>query len=75
MVPTPLYPILFAAHRRVSHLLPDVRGQHGAWGLLHKLLVPPLDRAVPLPQVDAVAVLVAQDLKLDVTRVLCVRKT
>src|SRR6185295_19591712 len=37
---------------------------------LDHLLVPALDRALALPQVDAVAVAVAEDLDLDVARLL-----
>jgi hypothetical protein len=36
-------------------------------GLLEKLLMTPLDRALPFPQMNGVAVFVRQDLKLDVT--------
>ena len=46
----------------------QLRGQGGRRGLLDQLLVPALDRALALAQVDHLAVLVAEDLELDVPR-------
>ncbi len=57
-----------ALHRRVAHLLAKRVGHRGARRLLDQLLVPPLHRAVALPQVDDVAVPVTHDLELDVSR-------
>jgi hypothetical protein len=55
-------------HRGVAHGLPEL-GREGRGGrLLHELLVAPLDRAVPLPQVDHPAVGIAEDLDLHVPR-------
>jgi hypothetical protein len=45
-----------------SLLLSEPRG----WSLLKHLLVPPLDRAVPLKHVHTVAVIVSHDLHLHV---------
>ena len=42
----------------------------GGGRFLEHLLVPSLDRAIPLPEVDAVALAVEQDLDLDVARAL-----
>ncbi|CAN3962762.1 putative HD-superfamily hydrolase, partial [Dysosmobacter welbionis] len=49
-----------------AHPLPQLRRQTPGRGLLDELLVPPLDRAVPVPQMDDVAVAVRQHLELDV---------
>ena len=57
-------------HRRVAHRLAHVGREHRGGRLLQQLLVPALNAAIPLPEVNAVAVLVAQDLKLDVPGVL-----
>ena len=51
---------------RPPHRVAHLGGQGRARALLDELLVPALDRAVPLPQVDGVPVLVAQDLDLHV---------
>ena len=56
------------ADRRGAHRRARLRGQGGRWRLLHDLLMPALDRALALAQVDGVAVLVADDLDLDVPR-------
>lgn len=53
-------------HRRVAQRLPNVRIQLRRGRNLDHLLVAPLDRAVALVQVHQVAVLVAQQLDLDV---------
>ncbi len=50
----------------LAHGLLDPEGQPGSGGLLDQLLVAALGRAVPRAEVDAVAVVVAQDLDLDV---------
>ena len=52
------------------HLLKGLGGGHGGGGLLDDLLVPPLDGAVPPKQGDGVAILVGQDLHLQVAGVL-----
>src|SRR5215218_5112019 len=52
--------------RRPPHLLAHPGVYRRARALLDELLVPALDRAVPLPEVDGVTVPVAQDLYLDV---------
>ena len=51
------------AHARPQFFIEDQRGRD-----LDQLLVPALDRAVPLAQVDDVPVLVGEDLELDVVR-------
>ena len=57
------------AHGRLAHPLRAVSGvSAGRRRLLDQLLVAALDRAVALAEVDHVAVLVAQDLDLDVAR-------
>ena len=62
------------ALRGVDHRLPELAalllGQRGRRRLLEQLLMPPLDRALALAQVHDVAVMVAEDLQLDVPRVL-----
>ena len=64
----------FVIHRRAdllaerAQLLTLGLGQVGSRGTLHDLLVAPLDRAVTLPEVVKVAVLVAEDLHLNVAR-------
>mmetsp|Transcript_32913 Transcript_32913/g.72695 ORF Transcript_32913/g.72695 Transcript_32913/m.72695 type:complete len:291 (-) Transcript_32913:657-1529(-) len=50
----------------ITHGLAHLRCQGGAGRLLQELLVAPLDRAVALTQVHHVAVLVSQDLELNV---------
>jgi len=47
----------------LSHQFPEFRRHEGARCLLDHLLVPALDRALPLPQVDRVAVGVGQHLR------------
>src|SRR5579885_2994935 len=59
---------LHQPHRRLADPLPHRRRQVRGRRLLDQLLVPPLQRAVALPQVDHVAVAVAEDLHLDVPR-------
>ena len=53
-------------HRVGVEPVPDLLGHAPGGGVLHHLLVPPLEGAVPLPQVHHVAVLVAQNLHFDV---------
>ena len=53
-------------HRGLAHLPAGFLWQPGRWAFLDQLLVPPLRRAVAFPQVDDIAVLVAQNLDLDV---------
>src|SRR5436305_243918 len=53
-------------HRSGADLLADFDRQVGRRRLLDELLVPPLQRAVALPQMHDVAVAVAEDLHLDV---------
>ena len=55
-------------HRGVGHLLPRGLRETRRRALLDQLLVPPLRGAVALPEVEHVAVLVAQDLDFDVPR-------
>ena len=57
---------LGGADRGLSHLLAQVRRDERGRGLLDQLLVAALDRAVPLAEVDHLAVAVRQDLELDV---------
>ena len=53
----------------LAHLLPQPGGEGPGGGLLDQLLILPLDGAVPLPQMDHIALGVGQDLKLDVAGV------
>ena len=53
-------------HRVLIELLPGLLGHAEGGGKLHHLLVAALEGAVPLEQVHHIAVLVAQDLHLDV---------
>ena len=57
-------------HRRRAHALAHLAGEPRRRRLLDELLVPPLDRALPLEGVQEVAVGVAQDLHLDVAAAL-----
>ena len=52
----------------LPQLLPDLGADSRPRGLLDDLLVAPLHRAVPLEEVDVVAVLVPEHLNLDVAR-------
>ena len=52
--------------RGLAHARPQLRRGHRRGRLLHQLLVPPLDRAFALAQMDQVPVSVAQHLHLDV---------
>ena len=45
-----------------AHLGPSFGVQEGRWGLLNDLLVPALDRALTLVQMNSVAMFVSQDL-------------
>ena len=56
-------------HRRLAHPPPQVVADVGGGRLLDQLLLPPLDRAVALAEVDGVAVAVAHHLDLHVARV------
>ena len=53
-------------HRRLAHAGAQLRGGHGRRRLLHQLLVPPLNGALALAEVNQVAVFVAEYLHLDV---------
>ena len=55
--------------RGATDLLPDFGIQTACGRRLHDLLMPTLDRAIPLPQVLYAAVLVGKDLHLDVARI------
>ena len=63
VVARPSRPIVMAASQMASRRLGSRFERRGD---LDDLLVPPLDRAVPLEQVDEVAVPVAEELDLDV---------
>ena len=66
-------PVVDAARRRdrgLRHPLPQLVAVARRRRLLDDLLVPPLDRAVALEEVDDVAARVAEDLELDVPRLL-----
>jgi hypothetical protein len=56
------------ARRGVAHAFAQSVGQGRRGGLLDHLLVPALDRALPLVQMDHVAVPIGEDLHLDVPR-------
>ena len=56
--------------RLLAHAPAHVRVREGGGGLLDHLLVPALDRALPLGEVDQVAVAVAQELDLHVAGML-----
>ena len=77
VVAVPVHQELHGAGVDVAHILGDlhgvgvelvqgVLGDAPGGGELHHLLIPALERAVALSQVDHIAVLVAQDLHLDV---------
>ena len=51
-----------------AHLAAHLLGQRRRRRLLDQLLVPALDRALALAEVDDVAVVIAEDLELDVAR-------
>src|SRR6266850_6496083 len=51
-----------------AHRGPDLGCHHRRRGLFHDLLMAPLDRALALAQVDRIAVAVADDLDLDMSR-------
>src|SRR3954454_18883077 len=51
-----------------AYRVPLLGVQRWRWRFLHHLLMPPLQRAFPLEQGQQVAVTVANDLHLDVTR-------
>ena len=53
-------------HREIAHAHAQRRGDEGRGALFDHLLVPSLDGALALEEVDGVAVLVGQDLDLDV---------
>jgi hypothetical protein len=55
-------------HRRYSHRASLLRIEAGRRRLLQHLLMPPLDRAVALEQMDRVAVPVGENLDFDVAR-------
>ncbi len=54
----------------LAHGLAHLGRDEGRWRFLHNLLVAALDRAFALVQIEHVAVLVAEDLDLDMARVL-----
>ena len=56
-------------HRRRPHLFPQLGGEGLGGGFLQHLLVAPLDGAVPLPQLDDIALPIGHDLELDVAGV------
>src|SRR5579885_929887 len=58
------------ANGRLAHLLAQSGGKNGAGRFLDYLLMAALDRAVAFAEVDNVAEIVGDDLKLDVTGVL-----
>src|SRR5258708_40039125 len=60
------------AHGSFTHGLPHLRmgGDERRRALFHDLLVPPLQRALALTQMNEVAVTVAEPLYLDVARLL-----
>src|SRR5262245_11579694 len=51
-----------------AHLPPQLLAERGRRRLFDQLLMPPLDRALALAEVDDVAVVIAENLKLDVAR-------
>src|SRR4029079_12942283 len=53
-------------HRRLAHGPADVVAERRGRRLLDQLLVAALDRALPLPQPDAAAMAIGEDLHLDV---------
>ena len=53
-------------HGGPAHLLPQFRRQAPGGGFFNELLIPALDGAVPVSQVDDMALPVRQNLKLDV---------
>ena len=55
---------------RAAQLAPHLLGHRDRRALLEQLLVAPLDRALALAEVDDGAVMIAEDLELDVARVL-----
>ncbi len=57
-------------HRCVTHPLPQRRSDRRRRTLFDHLLVASLNRALALEQVDDVAVLIAEDLELDMSRLL-----
>src|ERR1700722_15233648 len=59
---------LRGVHGRLSHRGPSLQRHAGCGRFLDQLLMPALNGAVALEQVDAVAVRVAEHLDLDVTR-------
>src|SRR5207237_4393553 len=59
---------LGALHRRLSHLLAQLRRHRRTRRLLDQLLVAALHRAIALAQVDDATVTVAHDLEFDVSR-------
>ena len=59
---------LCKAHGACAHFLAQRGSEHGRRGFFDYFLVAALDAAFPFEQVDAVAVLVSQDLDLDVPR-------
>ena len=52
------------SHRRIADLPSQVRRQIEGWRHLHYLLMPPLKGAIPLMEMDEIALPVAQDLHL-----------
>ena len=55
-------------HRRLAHPFAERRRQRRRWRLLDHFLVPPLNRTLALEEVDDVAVVIGEDLELDVAR-------
>ena len=58
---------LGGGHRRRSHPFAELLRYGARWRLFDQLLMPPLDRALPLAQMDR-ALVVGQDLDLDMPR-------
>src|SRR3989442_8915293 len=55
------------AERGASHLLPEGLVHGGRGCLLHELLAAALQRALPLAKMDSVAVMIGEEVGLDVT--------
>ena len=58
------------SHRRFTHSLPQRRSDRRRWTLLDHLLVASLNGTLALEQVDDVAVMIGEDLELDMPRLL-----
>src|SRR5437763_220142 len=67
---TPVADCRRESERSIRHRAPKSRVDRDRWRLLQHLLVPPLDRALPLAERDDRPVPVAEHLDLDVARTL-----